>query len=170
MSKLVGVLVAVALGATACGAGGSAAPETRGPAEQLLTQADVDRYSAGSPARTLLSWWRNAQFANLTAFLNGFEPELRERLVESGRAGDALIYFSGTIVNARPTILSVLRDGGNATVYTRIVYRQPVGTKRFIVYSVPRAFAMTRQRGGWLLRDDGYLQAALTKELRRPAD
>ena len=79
MLRLAVVLVAAALVATACGAGGAAPPATtRGPAEQLITQADLDRVPEGSPPRALLAWWRNAQFANLTAYVDGFQCALDE--------------------------------------------------------------------------------------------
>jgi hypothetical protein len=168
MLRLAVVLAAAALVSTACGAGGAAPPATtRGPAEQLLSQADVDSQPEGSPAHALLVWWQAAQFANLTAYLDGYERSLRETLEASPETGDALVYFAATIRNARPTIVDVQEEGDRATVYTRVVYRQPVGSRRFVVYTVPRAFAMIRQAGDWRLLDDLFVQAALTEQLKR---
>lgn len=168
MSRLGSVLAAVALLSTSCGAGGAAPPvSARGPSEQLLTAADVDRYPPGTPAHALMLWWRNAQFANQTAFLNGFEGSLRSRLETSPNTIDVLNQFASAIRTVRPTIVGVTRGDSVATVYTMIVYRQPLGAKRFIVQTSPRGFAMIRQDGVWRLRDDGFVQSSLPPELRR---
>jgi hypothetical protein len=165
---LAATLSAAALVATACGAGGAAQPvQPTGPTEQVLTQLDVDVEPVGTPAHGLLAWWRNAQFANLVGFLNGFEESVQRTLRKSPRTGDALAYFAGSIRNARPTIVDVQQDGGRATVYTRIDYRQAVGSTRFVVHSVPRAFSMILQAGNWRLRDDSFVQSSLSEELKR---
>lgn len=159
------LLPSVAVG---CGGGGNSAPRSLpGPAEQLLTENDVQTYPEGTAAHALLRWWRSAQYANLATFLNSFERSLRAELEASPQTEDALVYFAGALRTARPRIVGAQRDGARATVYTRIVYRQPVGTTRFIVNEVPRAFEFVLQNGSWRLSDDLLFQTTLPMELRR---
>jgi hypothetical protein len=161
-------VLALAVLPSGCGGGGNAAPASPvDAAQQLLGPRDVARYLAGTPERALLDWWRSAQFADFSGYRSSFVPEVRAELDADGRAADALSYFSGSIRSARPRVLSVRASGGSATIYVLIVYHQPVGTRRFITSTVPRAFTLRRLAGRWLLADDVFVQTTLPVFLRR---
>jgi hypothetical protein len=150
-----------------CGSG-SAAPNTfPGAAEQLISPDEVDQHPPGSPARAFLLWWRDAQYANVEGFESGFVRALRTKLRASAKSGDALNYFAGAIRTALPTVRDVSRNGTNATVYTIIHVRQPIGTTKYTTSTIPRAFPMKLEQGQWRLRDDFYVQSTLPKSLRR---
>jgi hypothetical protein len=146
--------------ASGCGGGGLAKPAALpGPSEQLLTQKDVDRYAKGTPARAFTLWWRNAQYANQTAFVQSFAAPLRQKFEAAPeRTQQALSSFSGAIRTSRPVIENVTRGGGKATVYVLINKRHPVGATRFITTTLPRAFTMLLEDGMWRLRDDLLVQ------------
>ena len=168
MARIVIACAAIALFSTSCGVDEEVAPASQlGPSEQLLNEQQVRKFPKGTPARALFVWWRNAQFANLTGFLNGFESTVKAKIEQSPKTKDALVYFAGAIRTARPIVLGVSREDDRAVVYTKIVYRQPVGASRFIVNTVPRAFSMVLEAGNWRLRDDQFMQATVTSDLRR---
>jgi hypothetical protein len=156
--------------ASGCGGGGSAPPgSAQGAAQQLLGQKDVARYPTGSPARTLFEWWRSAQFADPSGYRDSFVPAVRTELVADKHALDALGYFSGAIRDARPRVLGVVARNDRATIYAMVEYHQPVGTKRYITSTVPRAFTLRRMSGRWLLDNDAFVQSTLPGSLRRGA-
>jgi hypothetical protein len=157
-----------ALALAGCGDGGVAGPSTPRAAEQLLTGRDVARYAPDSPARAVLAWWRAAQFASAPEFEAAYADEPRRRIERDPHAREALLHFAGAIRLARPRVLSVSRRGTLATVYTRIEYRQPIGARRYVALSVPRAFVLVDDRG-WRLVDDDFVQDALPPALRRSA-
>lgn len=149
-----------------CGDGGVAGPSTPRAAEQLLTGRDVARYAPDSPAYAVLAWWRAAQFASAPDFAESFADTPRRRISSDPRAREAVLHFAAAIRFARPRILSISRRGERATVYTRIEYRQPIGTTRYIAISVPRAFVLVDERG-WRLVDDDFVQETLPAALKR---
>jgi hypothetical protein len=153
---------------SACGINDRTAPATLpGAAEQLLTQAEVDRYPVGSPAHAVLAWWRNAQFANLTGFRDAYSRPLRARLETSPLTAQSLAFFSGTIRDARPRIQEVTVSDATAVVTTLIEYREPVGTTRYITSTLPRAFTLIREDGKWRLTDDLFVQTSVPPAFRR---
>ncbi len=159
------VLIGLACG---CGGGGAAPAVTVGaPDEQLLGPATIDRYMAGTPSHDFLRWWRDAQFANLDGFLDGFAARPRRELRAHPKTDDALTFFAGGVRSARPQIIGVMRDGEVATIYTMIVYRRPVGTSRYISSALPRAFPVIRQQDRWRLANDSFFQSSIVEELRR---
>ena len=156
------------LASTACGGGGKASPtDLLGASEQLLSEADVNRYPRGSPSHALLAWWRTTQFANLPAYLDSFDEVMQQVLGASPKTAEAVAYFAGAIRTARPAIIDVDSTGSRATVYTKIVYRQPVGTTTFITTTVPRAFNFVHEGGEWRLVDDVFVHLSLPVLLRR---
>jgi hypothetical protein len=94
-------------------------------------------------------------------------PAVRDELHADSRSADALNYFSGSIRNARPRVLNVVERAGTATAYVMIEYHQPVGTKRYVTSTTPRAFSLRRISGRWLLTDDVFVQTTLPANLRR---
>jgi hypothetical protein len=150
-----------------CGEGSAEPVSVPGATEQLLTLADLQRYKVDSPARALLAWWRASQYADLSSFNSAFSARVRQALERSPTEAKILGWFSGAIRASRPKVLSTELRGRQAVVYTRIIVRQPVGMKRFVVLTAPQAFTLTREQGHWLLADGSYLQAMLPDRLRR---
>ena|SRR5215210_4566711 len=164
-----GLLAALlVLGTAACGDGGKAAPRgLPGAAEQLLTQSDVDRYPRPTPQHAVLQWWRDAQYSNVTGFVNAFQPSVRAKLRADSKTAAALEYFSSSIRTARPAIANVGIDDATATVYTEVKYRTPIGTSRYVTTSRPQAFVLVRRAARWLLQNDSFFQTGLPVRLRR---
>jgi hypothetical protein len=163
----VAALVAVFAGCGG-GGGGEAPPQSLpGASDQILKKADVTRYPADSPERALLQWWRDTQHANFAGYATAFAVPVRKRIQTDRRAQDALNFFAGSIRAARPRVENVERDGPQATVYTDVEYRTPVGATRFVTTTRPQAFVLVRQQGTWRLRDDYFVQVSLPPTLRR---
>jgi hypothetical protein len=164
------VLVVVLALASGCGGGGKAAPQAApGPAQQILTREDVNKYARDTPEYAFLNWWRDAQYANLRGYLDAFPKPVRKQIEDDPRTPRALGQFSGFISVARPVIGDTRRRAGTATIYVEIKYRTPIGAKRFVTTTRPQAFVLVRERGEWLLADDAFVQASLPANLRRRA-
>ncbi len=147
---------------------GEAAPQPLpGPAQQILTRTDVNKYGKDTPEYALLNWWRDAQYANLRGYLSAFPKPLRKLIEQDPRAARALSLFSGSVSVARPEIVDTARRNGTTTIYVEIKYRTPVGAKRFVTTSRPQAFTLVREDGEWFLADDSFVQASLPANLRR---
>lgn len=167
LRAIIAAFVAASL-VSGCGAAGAEPRGTeRGTAEQLLDDKAIERYAEPSPQRALLAWWRAAQFASPTDFLDAFTVQARERIERDRRFDRALLYFSGSIRTVRPRIVGVDKKGTRATVYVLIEYRQPVGTRRFVATTVPRSFLMTMQHRQWRLTGDDFVQESLPDSLQR---
>jgi hypothetical protein len=123
-------------------------------------------YPVGSSVRSLLAWWRSAQFADVTGVNAGYAESVRHNLEAAGNEPEVVSYFAGAIRSARPSIIDVERDGSFAVVYSRILFRQPIGLTRYVVVSVPHAFRLVREQGRWVLADDTYMETSLPKSLR----
>ena len=166
------VAVACLLVVPSCGGDGDRATTppahttTATRAEQLLTDADVRRYSTGTPERALLEWWRSAQYADLSGFLDRFEPMVRRTLVRGAKTTEALTYFSAVLKAAKPKISSVERSGDRATIFAVIEFRH-VKNDAIETTSLPRAFTLVRRRSAWWLLDDLFFQSTVPDELRR---
>lgn len=158
---LVSACAALTLVAAGCGSGSLPPQEIPGASEQLLSAGAVTRYPASSPQRALLAWWRMAQFADRPAFIAAFTPALRARFEGNRRFGEEIDFFAGSIRNAAPRILSTEIDGDRARVFTKVVYRTPIGASRFLTSTRPQAFELVRHPGGWLLADDTFVQSTL---------
>ena len=151
----------VVLASAGCRGNGQAKPlKLPGPSVQLVSPTDVAKYRPGTPERALLSWWREAQYGNLTGFLNGFSGAVRVKLESSPKLTDVLVRFSNTIQTARPQIETVSRGRLLATVFTSVEFRQAVGARRYIATTTPQAFAMVRE-GQWRLADDYFVRRFL---------
>jgi hypothetical protein len=125
---------------------------------QLVHQAEIDRYPKGSPAWTLLAWWRALQFnapANAVAFYDSRVPVTKQVLQQQLLAGPALG------LNDRPRVFDVDEQGDKATVYVLLahVVRNPNG--RNDETRTPRAFNLVRDGGEWKLADNEYIAHTL---------
>ena len=161
------VLLVCLLVLAGCGGEGNARPEgLPGKAEQLLTASEIRRHPEGSPARTLYEWWRSAQYADLTGYLEHYETRLRRELEAEPNTEGVLEVFAGFIRTARPVIQQVEREGETTTVYTEIEFRRPVGTTHYATTTRPQAFTMVRQRGEWRLVDDLYVDQSVGAVVR----
>ena len=166
MTRRLLVLAALVAPATGCGGDGELAPQQYpGAAEQLVTRPEVAHLNSDSPAYALLTWWRSSQYAEQSAFLQGFARVLAKDLSETESVDDEFEYFAGSIRVAKPEVTEVDLEGGQATVYTLIRFHQPVGSTRFVTSTKPQAFPMVWQRNRWRLADDHFFRA-MTAPLR----
>jgi hypothetical protein len=158
-ARLAILLCLMGLAATACGGSGTTTVvETPGAAQQLVTREDVESLPSGSPERTLLAWWRHAQFAELTGYLSYFAEDVRRKLEDSKDIREQLPRFASSISLAKPEILEVEREGERATIFTIVHFRVPVGLTRFITTKRPQGFALIREQGEWRFLDDLFVE------------
>jgi hypothetical protein len=164
----VAALTAAGAVAAGCGGGKASPPQSlTGKAEQLVTRAEINRYATGTPEHAFLQWWRDVQYSNLTAFVAGFQPTVRQELQGDSNLRDAFEWFAGSVRAARPAINDAQRSGAIVTLYTTIIYRRPIGITRYVTSTRPQAFVLVRRAGKWKLQSDAFVQATLPKALRR---
>jgi hypothetical protein len=155
---LAGVTVAVVLIGAGCGGGGDPPPPgTASAAEYLITPAEISRQPANSPQRALLSWWRSVQYNDLDGYVKALAAPLRSQREQGDAARDDLALASGELIRSQPKIDNVQEADGEATIFTRIESRQPVGATRFTTSSSPQAFTLVREGDEWKLADDFYV-------------
>ena len=113
--------------ASGCGGSGSLAPQAYPEAaEQLVSATDLRRLDETSPAYALMAWWRDTQFDDRTGYLSHLTPAIQLRL-DVSQVDRQLPILAAGIRTAKPQILSTEFAAGDATVYTKIVFRQPIG-------------------------------------------
>jgi hypothetical protein len=157
-ARLAIVVCLMGVGAACGGSGSTTVVESPGAAEQLVTREEIESLPEGSPERTLLTWWRHAQFAELTGYLSYFAEDVREELEDSESIRKQLPRFASSITLAKPEILEVERDGDRATIFTIVHFRVPVGLTRFISTKRPQGFALVRENGEWRFLDDLFVE------------
>jgi hypothetical protein len=152
--------------ASGCGGSGTLAPQTYpAAAEQLVSSTDLRRLPETSPAHALMAWWRDTQFDDRAGYLSHLTRAIRLRL-DAAEVDRQLPILAAGIRTAKPQILSTEFAGDDAVVYTRIVFRQPVGATRYVTTTRPQAFHLVRVRGSWRLSEtffaDSLTAAALS--------
>jgi hypothetical protein len=162
-------LAAASLCATlASGCGGSAtltAQEYPAAAEQLVSASDLGRIDPASPGYAVMAWWRDAQFSDAAGYLSHLTRRVRLRL-STEELERELPILAGGIRTAKPRILSAELVGDSATVYTEIVFRQPIGASRYVTTTRPQAFRLVRARGRWRLSDTFFADSITAAALR----
>lgn len=103
-------------------------------------------------------WWRDAQFSDVSGYLSHFTDGVRAEL-EQRQAEQDLPVFAAGIRTAKPQIVDVELSGSRAIVYTKIVFRQPVGARRYITTTRPQAFRMIRVGPLWRLSDASFVDS-----------
>jgi hypothetical protein len=165
-------LAAASLCATlASGCGGSGtltAQEYPAAAEQLVSSADLGRINPASPEYTVMAWWRDAQFSDFSGYLSHLTRSVRLR-VTSQQLERELPILAGGIRTAKPRILSAEVVGDSATVYAKIVFRQPIGATRYVTTTRPQAFHLLRVRDSWRLADT-FFADSITGQALKAAD
>jgi hypothetical protein len=164
----IGVAAASLLATLACGCGGSgtlAAQEYPAAAEQLVSAADLARIDVTSPGYAVLAWWRDAQFSDVSGYLSHLTPAVRVKLA-ARELERQLPIFAGGIRTARPRLLSAEVEGNTATVYTKIVFRQPIGATRYVTTTRPQAFHLLRIRGTWRLSETYFADSMTASALK----
>ena len=165
-------LAAASLCATlASGCGGSGtltAQEYPAAAEQLVSAADLGRIDPASPEYTVMAWWRDVQFSDFSGYLSHLTRSVRLRLTAQQLERE-LPILAGGIRTAKPRILSAEVVGGTATVYAKIVFRQPIGATRYVTTTRPQAFHLVRVRGRWRFADT-FFADSITGQALKAAD
>jgi hypothetical protein len=150
--------LALAALAAGCGAGELEPQEYPAAAEQLVSRREIDRFAPGTPARALLSWWRSSQYADRGDYVAGFARPVRER-VERRDVVREVTVFAGGIRTAKPEIVATEIAGDEATVFTLVRFRTPVGSTRFVTTTRRQAFDLIREGGDWRLADDFFVRS-----------
>jgi len=158
------VAAAVAVTAGCGGSGALSAQQYPAAAEQLVTEVDLGHFDPRSPSYVLMDWWRGAQFSDVDAYLHDLTRHARNELDRS-ELERRLPILAGGIRTAKPRILSLEVDGNNATLYTKIVFRQPVGATRYVTTTRPQAFRLERVRGTWRLADTFFADSVTAAAL-----
>jgi outer membrane murein-binding lipoprotein Lpp len=151
---------------TGCGGTGTlTAQEYPAAAEQLVSAPDLGRLDPGSPGYAVLAWWRDAQFSDLSGYLSHLSRGVRLRL-SAAQVERQLPILAGGIRTAKPRILSTEVVGDSATVYTKIVFRQPIGATRYVTTTRPQAFHLVLARGVWRLSDTYFADSITAAALK----
>lgn len=145
-----------------CGGSSSTNKPSTAKVEQLISRREVAAKPPGSPQRALFAWWREAQYANGSAFFGAFVPSIQANLLTRKNLAGELTYFGRSIRSAKPKILYVDAGKTQATLFTKLAFRQALGSKRFVTNTVPQAFTFARVRGRWLLADSTFFDATVT--------
>lgn len=155
--------------ASGCGGAGTlTAQEYPAAAEQLVSSADLGRIDPASPPYAVMAWWRDAQFSDFTGYLSHLTRSARLRLTADALERQ-LPILAGGIRTAKPRMLSTEVVGDRATVYAKIVFRQPIGATRYVTTTRPQAFHLVRLRGSWRLADT-FFADSITAEALKAAD
>lgn len=127
--------------------------------DDLVTSQEIQRLPPGSPGRVLLRWWRAIQYQDLPEYLDLLSSQLRQQPGLENQVRNELPLAAGSVIPAQPELKSTEITGDAATLYTQIVTRHVVGTTRYIETRTPQPFRMVKERGGWRLRDDQFVEA-----------
>jgi len=111
------IILALAVGVVATGAGCGGNDRTRQFDDPVVPAAAVDRYPAGSPARSLLETWRALQFNVPTTLAANFSPPLELNAARNAAIAGVSRIASGL---GTPRVLSVRQRGDHAVVAVRI--------------------------------------------------
>lgn len=150
----------VLLGAGGC-ASGRLAPGGDDAASNLVTQADVARWPAGSAERAFVGWWRDVQYANYT----GFTTLVRRRPAPAGK--NVLVdYLASLTLGARPTAISARRSGTRTDLHVTVTVLQSVGAGKVVDQRFRFPVRMRRVGAGWLAEGDYTWASALAAVLR----
>jgi hypothetical protein len=163
-----GVLCAILV--SGCGGSGTfRAQEYPAAAEQLVSLADLSRINPRSPAYAVMAWWRDAQFSDFSGYLSHLARSVRVRL-DTEQLARQLPILAGGIRTAKPRILNAEVIGGTATLYTMIVFRQPIGATRYVTTTRPQAFHLVRVRRSWRLSDTFFADSMTAAALKAARD
>jgi hypothetical protein len=153
---LVAALLAL-VGLGGCGDLGEVSGRVEQPA--LVTKRQIDRYPAGSPARTALEWWRALQYQSAPLASHYYSDRLDvtpRRLARQLKAGPQLLDLRAglavddvTVIGDRATVLAVR---------TRVLAHPNGRTDRV---RIPQVVSLRREAGEWKLADNRYLDQTL---------
>jgi hypothetical protein len=141
-----------------CGSGELEPQEYTAASEQLVSREEIERFAPDTPARALLAWWRSAQYADREDYLDGFAEPTREQIERRDVAHEVTAFAAG-IRNAKPEIVETDVAGNEATVFTLVRFRMPVGSTRFVTTSQRQAFDLIREDGEWRLSNDVFVRS-----------
>jgi hypothetical protein len=149
--------LAIAAALAGCGSLGQLPGRVEKP--QVVTVKDIDRYPEGSPARTVLLWWRALQFDNAELAARYYSPKLD---LTPKRLEGALVAGPGILgLTADLRVVDVEKWGRRATVLAMLTkeFRHPNG--RTDKTSVAASFNVVRQGERWFLADNRYIDRIL---------
>jgi len=155
-TALVPALLAVAALA-GCGELGELSGRIEQP--QIVTKQQLARYSPGSPARTVLSWWRALQFSSPELASRYYASDLKltpAEIEEQLKLGPDFLDLKAGL-----RVIDTDDSGSTATVLAlrERVLQYPNGRADRV--RVPMAFTLRQESGAWRLTNNRYLDRAL---------
>ncbi|MFN8175111.1 MAG: hypothetical protein U0T02_08600 [Solirubrobacteraceae bacterium] len=155
------VATVVALLAAGGCASGHLASGSAFSGRDLITGKDIARWPAGSAQRAFVAWWRDAQYANVSAVAK--LVTMRPVPAQAVPLVDAL---SSLMQSARPTSLVALKRRGGANLRVTVTVHQPVGAGTFVDQRLKLTVPLLGGPGSWRVTT-GYAWAqALADDLR----
>jgi hypothetical protein len=159
MRNRTGPAVALVTVAALAGCGSLGTLSGRIEQPQVVTKAELARYPADSPERTVLAWWRALQFNSPNLATRYYSPRLKlttDDLAAQLKAGPDFLDLKAGL-----RIVDVVTNGTSATVlaFRTRVLQHPNG--RTDKVRVPQAVSLRRESGAWRLADNSYIDKAI---------
>jgi hypothetical protein len=135
------------------------------PAE-VVGQPAIRAVPRGSPARTVLEWYRAVQRRDAAGAMRLYSRRVRP-------TPDAMHYeftatggfFAGVTLDR---VADVTARRGRATVFTELRYRWQAPNGRGVEVHQPQAFPLVREGGQWRLADDYFMRFVGSSPLAKP--
>jgi hypothetical protein len=148
------VVAAFVAGAVAgCGELGASFRGTRSDEPPALTQADVDRAGAGTPARALLGWCRVLQRSDMAAAKRLYASGLPPADVRRDVLGGVFTFRQITC----PAVTETAVHGDRAVVFAEIATRRVAPNGRIDQVVRPHAFNLRRDGARWTIVPGSFL-------------
>jgi len=154
----VGVAAALALASCGTDTGVAPQPVDNSATLSLVSRAEIVRTPPNSPQRTVLTWWRLAQFTVVHDSIALFTHAAQAQLRKADYAGVLVDFVGPWIRNGRPQVQRVeYPTRRHALVFMRTVFREPISLDLFHVEATPLALSLDLTRHGWRLSDPTWV-------------
>ncbi len=148
------LLLLVLLGGVSCASSDEQLSEEmqaqRNQALAPVSPADIARYPAGSPERTVLTIWRALQFHDLATATSLLSPPPPRELVPAVE-GYLLGPAAELTATAKPRVTGVRREGNEAVTVLRVARRVEEGNRVITRVGAPVELTLERSEGRWVL-------------------
>jgi hypothetical protein len=150
---LIGLAVLAALVLSSCGGGESQPPE----ANNLVGQAELEKYPPDSAARSFLELWSDLQYQSWAEVAAYYSPGLR-RFIGTEELVGAKKVDASTFPVTKPEIGRIKEDGPETTIYYSMAL--PGGTREL------GSTTWRKEGGNWEMIYDSRLDAELNQFAR----
>jgi hypothetical protein len=122
----------------------------------LVSRRLLSRYSAGSPGRAFLEWFRALQRSDAATAVRYYAPSLELTASELVRQRARADGFN---LLGPPKLLAVRTNGARATISLRLRTARNGGSGPIdFLVSAPTSFELQKVGGRWVLPSNGFLQ------------